>query len=539
MRTRLLPLALAVLPLIAAGCEKKTKHPGPSPRNNTVNLFGYEESQIHWMHYNIQRRGRVLLARFDPSRPDEMELLDCAVNARWEYVDDPAKHVEELDVQNEGELRARIPLGVARFSSYVNAGSALEFDYVTVGAYHLVDEPRVPRNDPDCADATHYVASLSVGAVRMDEMRSLDAGADVSVPGNVGGGGRAKRRKGKTMSWGDVDGCKQTDDPSCHTPMQMMLIPLADRYWIEESGQAVAVRKEQTEVQQDQVAKDDGTGVVSVTMTQDNWQPGYYMAMSLTKLLSIATYVMEETKYGLDGDGSALMGGYLEEGKPLLVGRPLKAGRAYMFFGASSQDEDVNIYVADEEGNIIARDEHDDSRPVLLFTPERDGNYTLALAMPEKDTATFGTMGIAVEDGFRVPPDMMQKVFQNMLDKGRKASELFANNGLAGAVFHDSPGDWAMQATILNEGQTITQNGYEVPAGRAALFMAVAHDMSMNLDLGVEDPNGQMEADTKPDAEPIVLLDPRDAETSYALKVQLVKASEPTLATALVLRDAK
>ena len=176
---------------------------------------------------------------------------------------------------------------------------------------------------------------------------------------------------------------------------------------------------------------------------------------------------------------------------------------------------------------------------MLYYTPPADGSYTIALAVGGENTETFGTMGIAVDGGFAVPAAMMQTTFQHMLDKGKKASALLEDNDLGGAVFLDSPGDWAMQATILQPGETITQRGIVVPAGRASLFMAVAHDMSMNLDIGVEDPDGNMQADTEKDAEPVVLVNARDTDTAYALKVQLAEATEATLATALILRDSK
>ena len=79
-RAARLALVTTIAALLAAtGCKKNeplvdpNPVPGPGLSNPTVNLFGFEESQIHWLHYNVQRRGRVRLARFDPADPEKME----------------------------------------------------------------------------------------------------------------------------------------------------------------------------------------------------------------------------------------------------------------------------------------------------------------------------------------------------------------------------------------------------------------------------------------------------------------------------------
>jgi hypothetical protein len=511
---------------------------GTSLKKPTVNLFGFEESQIHWLHYNVQRRGRVLLARFNPDRPDQMELLDCTVSGTWDYQDASGSHVEELRVRNEGELRARVPLGVARFSSYVSAGSELSFNYVTVGAYHLQDEPQIPQGDPDCAGATHYVASLSVGAVQFDELRKANGGVDADVPGGAGGGGSFGHERGAHQSWGDVQHCMESNDPSCHTPMQMMLIPLREKHMAKQ-GEPVPVPVTTSTrpdvVQVDQTASGSGAATVQLQIDQDQWNPGYYMAITLTKLLSFANYVMEDTKYGLDGDASCLFGGYLTSSAPLHFSRTLKGGREYAVFGAGTNEDDINVVISDSNGNIVAQDVRDDSQPVATFTPPADGQYKIQLVLAGPGTETFGGLGIAVADGFRVPPDMMQTVFQNLLNKAIKVSNFFAENGAGGVVFMDSPGDWAMQATILNPKESITQNGIDIPANRAAVFLAVGHDNTYDIDTQVEDKgDGQKWTDTEKDGEPVLVVEPGGAR-QVSFTVQLSEAPEATLGTSLIL----
>ena len=544
MRTLISPRSLAALAftlpmLTASGCKKGPGSNDPTDgarvtNQETVNLFGFEESQIHYIHYNIKRRGRVLLARYDPAHPEGFEILDCAVQAPWEYVDADGRHTQKMHIRNSGELQAKVPLGVARFSSYVTAGSELAFEYVTVGSYALREDPRVPRNDPECARATHYVASLSVGAFRFDELRSAAGSVGANVPGGAGGSIGGSRESGESSSTGSLEGCMSEDRADCHMPMQMLLIPLSDRYWIEENGGSVTPV---TQAQVETVAEGSrGTSKVQVSVTEEAWRPGYYMAMTMTKLLSFATYMVEETNYGLDGDGTSIFGGYLTSNSPLHLGRTLEGGREYVFFGAATMDDDVDIRILDSNGTEVAHDVHNDSQPVVTFTPPATANYQIYMTLNGENAETFGGMGVATNAGFSVSADLLQNVFQSIMNRGIEASEALKTAGATGAVFLDSPGDWTIQGTILQPGEAIRQSGIQLPENRVALFMAVGHDPKVDIDIQVKDDAGKEWTDAENDGIPVVLLDEPSGQQNYQFLVSYPKASpEPTFAASLIL----
>ena len=157
------------------------------------------------------------------------------------------------------------------------------------------------------------------------------------------------------------------------------------------------------------------------------------------------------------------------------------------------------------------------------------------LSLADDGRETFGGIGVAVADGFAVPPAMMQTVFQNLLNKAILVSELVKKEGGNGVVFHDSPGDWAMQAVILNPGESIGMSGFDLKENQAAIFLSVGHDEKLNIDTWVEQDGGQTWSDTEPDGQPVVVVDAGPAK-QVKLTVGLVSANEPTLATSLVLR---
>ena len=83
------------------------------------------------------------------------------------------------------DLQAKVPVNYARFAGYVKNGKALEFNYVTIGSYELLSDFKIPENDPDCARATHYVVTLSVGAFNFAESQQTEGGIGVKQYNDV------------------------------------------------------------------------------------------------------------------------------------------------------------------------------------------------------------------------------------------------------------------------------------------------------------------------------------------------------------------
>lgn len=62
----------------------------------------------------------------------------------------------------------------------------------------------------------------------------------------------------------------------------------------------------------------------------------------------------------------------------------LQAGQEYRIAGACDGDcRDMDLALYDEQGREVARDTQRDDRPVVTVRPRRDGEYTLAVAIPD------------------------------------------------------------------------------------------------------------------------------------------------------------
>lgn len=505
----------------------------------TINLFGFEESALHHIHNTVELHRNIFLVRYNPKEPNSLEWINCPIAATYTYRQANGRRVESIYIKSFQELQAKVPVNYARFSGYVKNGKQLEFKYVTIGSYELLGEFTIPRSDTDCARATHYVTTLSVGAFNFAEQKLVEGGIEVAeATTGIGVGGAAGRGSGETTSMGDLDACM--DDQAalhgCFTPLQLLMMPLAERHWTDGGGAAPAT----AEVAHTTTTAADGTEVhrvgtdLSLRIDENAWRPGSFMAMALERLLIMAARVDVSTDFGFDDKGSTVMAGFLTSSHSQKSSRPFEAGKTYAVIGAGATGANVDIIVRDSAGNVVASDIEPDGNPTVTFTPAASDNYSIEM-MVVGQNEEFGAIVIMQDGGLPVEAEILQKVFQRLLDAGAFASAKVQEMGFPnGLVFHES--DWAVQGTILYAGEAIRQRGIRL-GSNSAVFAAVSHDESLNIDLEVIDAgNGQSWADNQPDSNPIVIVDKPDPNTTYDLRVIYGQGDSATLATSLIMR---
>jgi hypothetical protein len=543
LRGSLVSLSIASLCLLG-GCEKKPKPPVHPVADNhpTINLFGFEESELHHIHNTVELHRNIFLVHYDPATPDRIEWVNCPIDATYQYQRSAGRRVESMYVRSFADLQARVPVNYARFEAYVKGGKALEFNYVTIGSYELLGDFKIPKDDPDCQSATHYVVTLSVGAFNFAEAANVEGGVAVEA-GNtgVGVGTSAGRASGESTSMGDLSACMDdgTAALDCFTPLQLMMVPLAARNWDDgtvassTSDAPVAAHSTTTTTSSGATTTTAG-GDLSLRIDENSWRPGSYMATALERLLIVASRVDMTTDFGFDDKGSTVVAGYLRAGRPQHIERPFEAGKTYAIFAAGATEANIDLMIYDSAGNIIAGDDETDGRPAVTFIAPADDSYKIELSVIDQDEE-FGAIVVMQDGGLRVEANILQSVFQRLLDSGELASNKVQEMGFPnGLVFHEN--DWAVQGVILYPGEKITQRGIDL-ASNSAVFAAVAHEDTFNIDLGVKDVNsGQVWADTEPDSNPVVIVDEPDENSDYELEVIYGEGDGPTLATSLILR---
>jgi len=160
-------------------------------------------------------------------------LPQCRVrgNYRWQRTT-PA--TDNLEITSEDDLYARLPLGAASLEGELARSGKLAVQTTVSGQLKLEDEgaPNLPTDGP-CAQATHVVGALAIGAF------SLTSGASTTARGEAGlaslgtAGAKATRGASLLRSAGDPavcgDGTDQSPHPNCASPIQVFLWPLPGR----------------------------------------------------------------------------------------------------------------------------------------------------------------------------------------------------------------------------------------------------------------------------------------------------------------------
>ncbi len=159
---------------------------------------------------------------------------DLTYFGRYEPPEWTSGSVEKLDVANEGELFAKLPLGVATLGGRVKAGEPFSMQYFVSGT-RTSTRPAVYRGElkgiSGCNGATHYVYGYALGAFELASTKKTNSSADVGVKG-VGAGGQHSTSSAAEKRGGVLDSCKdmQTTKESrtCSVPIRLMLREIED-----------------------------------------------------------------------------------------------------------------------------------------------------------------------------------------------------------------------------------------------------------------------------------------------------------------------
>lgn len=145
---------------------------------------------------------------------------------------------DTFEIRDRAELYAKLPVGGFRLEGELSRAGRLAMRTTVVGQYHLTgDDLAAVKTSPDCAEATHVVGSIAVGAFSLSGGDARAASGGASVPW-LGGGVGAARDESLVRQVGDAASCgaeaakpeagAATSPPrTCAAPLQVFLVPLA------------------------------------------------------------------------------------------------------------------------------------------------------------------------------------------------------------------------------------------------------------------------------------------------------------------------
>lgn len=143
-------------------------------------------------------------------------------------VDWTSGSVEKVDILNEDELYAKLPLGTAVLGARVQGGERFHMEYFVSGT-RKATRPAVYRSEldrvPGCKRATHYVYAYNVGAFALGSFSKLEGSAGATLWG-AGGGVNSKNQSAIEKQGGVLASCRgesATEVSTCKVPIRLTL----------------------------------------------------------------------------------------------------------------------------------------------------------------------------------------------------------------------------------------------------------------------------------------------------------------------------
>ncbi len=143
-------------------------------------------------------------------------------------VDWTSGSVEKVDILNEDELYAKLPLGANTIGARVQGGERFHMEYFVSGT-RKATRPAVYRGDldklPGCRGVTHFVYAYNVGAFALGSFARLDGSAGGTVWG-IGAGGSKKNESAIEKQGGVLGSCRgesASEAATCKVPIRLAL----------------------------------------------------------------------------------------------------------------------------------------------------------------------------------------------------------------------------------------------------------------------------------------------------------------------------
>lgn len=141
--------------------------------------------------------------------------------------------VEKINIANEGDLVAKLPLGVATLGGRVSAGERFHMEYFVSGT-RAATRPAVLKGDlqkvPGCRGVTHFVYAYNLGAFALGSAKNIQGSLDTTIWG-AGVGGKTSQSNAAEKRGGMLESCRgesAKELTTCKVPVRLTLRELED-----------------------------------------------------------------------------------------------------------------------------------------------------------------------------------------------------------------------------------------------------------------------------------------------------------------------
>lgn len=165
----------------------------------------------------------------------DLKVLDSCVNdsikgslGSYKPVEWTSGSVESLDISNEGDLFAKLPLGAATLGGRVSGGEKFHMEYYVSGTRSATRDTVYAKDlekIPGCRGATHFVYGYNLGAFALGSTSKLHATAGGSMFGFGAGGSKTSESKADKTG-GLLSSCRgetAKEASTCRVPVRLTL----------------------------------------------------------------------------------------------------------------------------------------------------------------------------------------------------------------------------------------------------------------------------------------------------------------------------
>ncbi len=256
---RVFAVCMGTLAVFAAACGGSAGSAAPGTKSATdVAANGMNQSFAGQNKCNPKTADRPFIIEWDATDMSSLEsraandiifvkyegcdlkVIDSCVNdsvkgsfGSYKPVEWTSGSLEALDINNSGDLYAKLPLGAATLGGRVEGGEKFHMEYFVSGT-RTATRDTVYRGDlaavKSCKEATHFVYAYNLGAFALGAQSNLKASVGGSAFGFGAGGDRSSSSKADKQG-GLLSSCRTdsaSEVQSCKVPIRLTLHEITD-----------------------------------------------------------------------------------------------------------------------------------------------------------------------------------------------------------------------------------------------------------------------------------------------------------------------
>jgi hypothetical protein len=190
--------------------------------------------------------------------------------------------------------------------------------------------------------------------------------------------------------------------------------------------------------------------------------------------------------------GLNLAAAQLTVGQTISLNVTLRKDADYVFLASGPTEQaDVDLYLRDTTGKLLAEDLEQDGTPVIEFKPSASGTYQLQLHLAAGDAPeSFVALSLLRRSGSQVSEQEYRSVSTGFF---AAAAELTSPE--TGARWQQQAGEWCLFGYSLRKQSGVSLSGIHALAGQ--IFFAAAGLKPSEINLYLANENGEIIAETE------------------------------------------